>query len=177
MDGKTLEAVDFFRGIAPETLDVIAADATIREYEADTLIFTEDEAPDSLFGLLEGVVELSLLFTERVFKTDELRYEEAIRSRFEESEIQIVVDEIHPGEIFGWSALAGIEKRTATARSVEAVRAFAVPADRLQQLFSGDPAVGFTLMERLNKVIASRLDERTHRLVESWTEAFGISKI
>jgi hypothetical protein len=60
---------------------------------------------------------------------------------------------------------------------VEAVRAFAVPADRLQQLFSGDPAVGFTLMERLNKVIASRLDERTHRLVESWTEAFGISKI
>lgn len=177
MDGKILERVDFFKGIAPETLDLIARAATPREYLPNTLIFTENEEPHSIFGLLEGVVELSLLFTERVFKTNELRYEEAIRSGFEENEIQIVVDEINPGEIFGWSALAGIEKRTATAKSVGAVQAFALPAEQLRSLFVDDPLLGLTLMERLNKVIASRLDERTQRLVGCWTEAFGTSKI
>jgi CRP-like cAMP-binding protein len=177
MDGKILERVDFFKGIAPETLDVIARAATTREYPPDTLIFTEDEEPHSLFGLLEGTVELSLLFTERVFKTNELRYEEAIRSGFEENEIHIVVDEIKPGEVFGWSALAGIEKRTASARSVDAVEAFSLPAAELRSLFVDDPALGLTLMARLNKVIASRLDERTQRLVGCWTEAFGTSKI
>ncbi|HDR14287.1 MAG TPA: cyclic nucleotide-binding domain-containing protein [Desulfobacteraceae bacterium] len=177
MDGKMLEHVDFFRGIAPNALNVIAGAGSKREYFPDTVIFSEGEAPDSLFGLLEGVVELSILFTERLFKTDELRYEEAIRSGFEENEIQIVVDEINPGEIFGWSALAGIEKRTATARSTGPVQAFEIPALELRRLFGEDPILGFTLMERLNKVIASRLDERTQRLVESWTEAFGTSKI
>jgi CRP-like cAMP-binding protein len=177
MDGKILEQVDFFRGIESGTLDVIARSATTKEYPPNTLIFTENEEPHSLFGLLDGVVELSLLFTERVFKTNELRYEEAIRSGFEESEIQIVVDEINPGEIFGWSALAGIEKRTATAKSVGAVQAFALPAMELRSLFVDDPVLGLKLMERLNKVIASRLDERTQRLVGCWTEAFGTSKI
>jgi CRP-like cAMP-binding protein len=177
MDGKILENVDFFRGIAPDTLDVIARAVTTKAYPPNTLIFSENEEPHFLFGLLDGVVELSLLFTERVFKTNELRYEEAIRSGFEENEIQIVVDEINPGEIFGWSALAGIEKRTATARSVQAVQAFALPAAQLRNLFVDDPVLGLTLMERLNKVIVSRLDERTQRLVGCWTETFGTSKI
>jgi CRP-like cAMP-binding protein len=79
--------------------------------------------------------------------------------------------------VFGWSALAGLERRTAAARAASAVRAFAVPAEKLRKQFGENPALGLRLMERLNRVIAARLAERTERLVEAWTEAFGAGRI
>jgi CRP-like cAMP-binding protein len=177
MDGNTLDRFEFFEGLQPADRDAIAGMAEVREYAPDTFIFQNGEPADAIHGLLEGAVELSLLFRDRVLKTDEVKYEEAIRSRFEDKDTPIILDEIHAGEVFGWSALAGLEKRTAAARAASAVRAFAIPAGELRKRFAEHPALGLTLTERLNRVIAARLAERTERLVEAWTEAFGAGRI
>ncbi len=177
MDGNTLNRFEFFEGLDPANRETIAGMAEVREYAPDAIIFQGGDPADAIFGLLEGTVELSLLFRDRVLKTDEVKYEEAIRARFEETDTPIVLDEIQAGEVFGWSALAGLERRTAAARAASAVRAFAVPAEKLRKQFGENPALGLRLMERLNRVIAARLAERTERLVEAWTEAFGAGRI
>ncbi|MFP4389676.1 MAG: Crp/Fnr family transcriptional regulator [Desulfococcaceae bacterium] len=177
MDGNILERFEFFEGLQPADRDAIAGMSEIREYPPDTLLFRGGDPADAVYGLLEGTVELSLMFRDRILKTDEVHYEEAIRARFEERERPIIVDEIHPGEIFGWSALSGLEARTAAARSIGAVQAFAIPAAELRKRFADNPTLGLTLMERLNRVIAARLRERTERMVEAWTEAFGAKRI
>lgn len=177
MDADTLTRFDFFEDIDPATRDAIAGMAELREFEPGAVVFREGDPADAIFGLLEGTVELSILFRDRILKTDEVHYEEAIRARFEETETAIVVDEIQADEVFGWSALAGVPARTASARAADAVRAFAIPATALRQRLAEDPALGYRLMERLNRVIASRLQERTERMVEAWTEAFGAGRI
>ena len=177
MDGSTLDRFLFFEGLQPADRDAIAAMAEAREYAPNAIIFKDGDPADAIFGLLEGTVELSLLFRDRVLKTDEVKYEEAIRARFEETDTPIVLDEIQAGEVFGWSALAGLEQRAAAARAASAVRAFAIPAGELRKRFAENPALGLTVMERLNRVIAARLAERTERLVEAWTEAFGAGRI
>lgn len=177
MDGNTLERFEFFEGLPPADRDAVAGLAEVREYAPNAVLFQDGDPADAIYGLLEGTVELSLLFRDRVLKTDEVKYEEAIRARFEDKDTPIVLDEIHAGEVFGWSALAGLKQRTAAARAASAVRAFAIPAGELRKRFAENPALGLTLMERLNRVIAARLAERTERLVEAWTEAFGAGRI
>lgn len=177
MDANILARFDFFEGLSPAQQGAIADMAEIGAFDPDTLLFLDGDPADALYGLLEGTVELSFRFQERNLRTDEVHYEEAIRAHFEEKERAIVVDEIQAGEVFGWSALAGLPQRTATARAVGAVRVFAIPADTLRSRFADDPALGLTLMERLNRVIADRLKERTERMVEAWTEAFGTGRV
>jgi CRP-like cAMP-binding protein len=177
MDGNTLDRFEFFEGLPPADRDAIAGMAEVREYAPNTLIFQDGDPADAIYGLLEGTVELSLLFRDRVLKTDEVKYEEAIRARFEDKDTPIILDEIQAGEVFGWSALAGLERRAAAARAAAAVQAFAIPAGALRKRFVENPALGLTIMERLNRVIAARLAERTERLVEAWSEAFGTGRI
>jgi CRP-like cAMP-binding protein len=177
MDANILARFDFFEGLTPAQREAVAEMAEIREYDPETVLFLDGDPAETLYGLLEGTVELSFRFRDRNLKTDEVHYEEAIRAHFEEKERAIVVDEIQAGEVFGWSALAGLARRTAAARAVGAARVFAIPAAPLRSRFADDPSLGLTLMEHLNRVIADRLKERTERMVEAWTEAFGAGRI
>jgi hypothetical protein len=40
-----------------------------------------------------------------------------------------------------------------------------------------DPALGYPLMKRLVGIIAKRLNNRNKRLIETWVEVFGVSKV
>lgn len=177
MDGNILARFEFFADIDPASRDAIAEMAELREFAPGTIVFRDGDPADAIFGLLEGNVDLSLLFRDRILKTDEIRYEEAIRARFVETETPVVFKEVHDGQIFGWSALAGLEKRTATARTVDAARAFAIPAAALRRRMSEDPILGFRLMDRLSRIIAGRLHELSGQMVEAWVEAFGAGRI
>jgi hypothetical protein len=41
----------------------------------------------------------------------------------------------------------------------------------------GDHALGYALMKRLVDIISKRLDNRNKRLIETWAETFGVSKV
>jgi hypothetical protein len=56
-------------------------------------------------------------------------------------------------------------------------RVIAVPADALQAMFDKDHTLGYTIMKRLSAIIASRLRNRTDKLIETWGEAFDIGSI
>ena len=72
------------------------------EFNPAEVIFRFGEPAKHLYGVLEGEVNLSVVFKDKVLKT-EIRYEEAIQSSIVEEEKSIVVDKVLPGQIFGWA--------------------------------------------------------------------------
>jgi len=172
VDKEMVFKFDFFSGVSEDNLREIADQCTIREFKENDVIFDSGDPADTLYGVMEGIVELSIVFKDRILKAD-IRYEEAKLAHYEEVENPITVDRIEAGEVFGWSSLAVPDARTATARCLEPVRVFALPAADLKARFQKDPALGYAIMEKLSNVIARRLQKRTEKLVDAWGEAFG----
>ena len=166
----------FFSEVNPDTVESIARKGEVVEYKAADVIFRFDEPATHLYGLIEGEVDLSVVFKDKVLKT-EIEYEEAIQARMVEEEKSIVVDSVFPGQVFGWASLVGAGRRTVTAHCAQASRVFVLPAAELKTMFEADNALGYVIMKKLSDIISKRLQKRTEKLIETWVEAFDVDKI
>ena len=175
-DKNLLTEFKFFGNVTPESLETISQKAEILEMDAGDVIFHFDEPAEHLYGLLKGEVDLSLVFTDRVLKTD-IEYEEVIQASIVDEEKRIVVDTVYPGQIFGWASLVGPGRRTVTAQCTESSRMICIQAADLKAMFEKDHTRGYTIMTRLCQTIPNRLKNRTEKLIETWVEAFDANKI
>ena len=175
-DDNILSAFKFFSGLTPKTLDAIAAKCKILKFERDQVIFHFEDRAEHLYGLVEGEVDLVLIFMDKILKT-EIEYEKALHARMVDKEKQIIVDTVTPGKVFGWASLVGPAKRTVTAACTQSSRVFAVPAADLKAMMDADHSLGYLLMSKMCDIISKRLKNRTDRLVETWVEAFDIGEI
>ncbi|CAB1082105.1 hypothetical protein D1AOALGA4SA_9743 [Olavius algarvensis Delta 1 endosymbiont] len=157
-------------------MQAIARKGEIIEYHVDDIIFRFGEPATHLYAVLEGEVDLSVVFTDKVLKT-EIEYEEAIQSRVVEEEKSIVVDSVHAGQVFGWASLVGAGRRTVTADCAQTSRVFALPAADLKAMFEADSVLGYAIMKKLSDIISKRLQKRTEKLIETWVEAFDVDEI
>jgi toluene monooxygenase system ferredoxin subunit len=173
---KILSGFSFFSDVDSDTLEAIAKKGEIQEFSAGDVIFEYQEPSTHLYGLLEGEVDLILVFKDKVLKTD-IEYEEAIQATMVDEEKEIIVDTVAPGQVFGWSSVVGSGKRTVTAECSEASRIIAIPADKLKAMFDKDHTLGYIVMKRLSEIIARRLRNRTDKLIEAWGDAFDITSI
>jgi CRP-like cAMP-binding protein len=171
-----LSGLAIVAGMPSETLAAIARNATIRSFETGDVLFEEGDMATELYGLLEGEVELSIVFQDRQLKT-EVRHEDYVHKRVEIIEKEMVFETVEPGEIFAWSALVAPHQLTSTARCTEPVRLIALPVEALEAVFERTPRVGAVFMKRLAEVIAQRLQHRTDKLIESWYQAFGEERL
>jgi CRP-like cAMP-binding protein len=159
-----------------EIIAEIARNAEIKTFKTGAVLFEEGDMATELYGLLEGEVELSLLFRDRVLKA-EVRHEEYVHKRVEIIEQEMVFETVAPGEIFAWSALIAPHQLTSTAMCTEPTRLMVLPADALEAVFERTPRAGAVFMKRLAEVIAQRLRHRTDKLIESWYQAFGEERL
>jgi CRP-like cAMP-binding protein len=171
-----LAGFSFFSNVQAETLQAIAQKGEVLEFKPQDVIFKVDEPATHFYGLLEGEVDLILIFKDKVLKTD-IEYEEAIQATIVDEEKEIIVDKVAAGQVFGWASIAGPSKRTVTAECSQACRVVAIPADDLKAMFAKDHTLGYTIMNRLCDIIAGRLRNRTAKLIEAWGEAFDIGSI
>jgi len=170
--GKNLLAgFKFFSEVVPETLEMIAQKGEELEFGPGDVIFHFDEPAEHLYGLLEGEVDLNIVFIDKVLKT-EIEYEEAIQASLVDEEKSIVIDTVLPNQIFGWASLVGPARRTVTARCTESCKVIVIAAADLTAMFAKDHSLGYTLMKKLADIIAKRLKLRTEKLIETWVEAF-----
>jgi CRP-like cAMP-binding protein len=142
-----LTGFSFFSDVDSDTLEAISKKSEILEFNAEDVIFRYEAPSTHFYGLLEGEVDLILVFKDKVLKTD-IEYEEAIQG-----------------------------KRTVTAECSEASRVISIPADELKAMFDKDHTLGYIVMRRLSDIIARRLRNRTDKLIETWGEAFDIGSI
>jgi len=171
MGKNLLSGFKFFSEVVPETLEMIAQKGEVLEFGPGDVIFQFDESAEHIYGLLEGEVDLSVVFKDKVLKT-EIEYEEAIQARMVDEEKSIVIDTVLPGQIFGWASLVGPARRTVTAGCTEDCRVVAIAAADLNAMFAKDHNLGYAVMKKLADIIAKRLKMRTEKLIETWVEAF-----
>ncbi len=177
MEKAILTKFEIFDGASDAILESICTSCVLREFGGEETIFEQGRPASHLYGLLDGEIELMLIFMERTLHTN-IAYEEAVVAEQKEEEKPIAVDIISPGQTFGWSSMVIPPGNwTATARSLRAGRLFSVPADALKRVLEAHPEFGYLFMSRLGGVIARRLHTRTEKLIEAWGEAFDDSSI
>lgn len=176
IDPNTLSRFAFLADLPAGRLADMAAASRVLSLEPSTVIFRSGDEADTLYGVIEGEVELSLEALEKNLEA-EVEFEEAVRLRVREKASQISVDTARPGHVFGWSALTGRRRRTVTATCSLPTKVAAIPAQNLTAMCEGDHALGYMLMKRLVDIILKRLDNRNKHLIEVWVETFGVSKV
>jgi CRP-like cAMP-binding protein len=176
IDQNMLSRFGFFADLPAGILTDMAAASRMLSFDPSTVIFQVGEKAETLYGLMEGEVDLSLVVMDKSLKA-EVEFEEAVRVQFLEKASRISVDTVRPGQIFGWSALTGRGRRTVTATCSLPTKVAAIPAHLVIAMCAKEPALGYELMKRLVGIIANRIDNRNKRLIETWVEAFGVSKV
>ena len=172
-DLKVLPVFDTFTS---SQLKAVGDRGELQELSPEETVFRQNDPAGMLYGLLEGQVELTFVYKDKLLETD-IEYEESVISRYKEYERPVVLEVLLKGELFGWSSMAGNQKYTATAVTVQPSRLFAIRAAALRTVLEDNPGLGYVFMDHLSRVIAKRLHWRTERLVESWVEAFGTDRV
>ena len=78
----------------------------------------------------------------------------------------MIIDELGPGELTGWSAVLDGQKFTASASAVEPTTLVAFDGPSLRELFHEQQALGGRVMSNIVVLIASRLGHLRSRLVD-----------
>ncbi len=171
-----LVAFSIFDGIPRDIMDRIGQSAQQHDYERHAVIFREGQEASHLYGVLNGEVELSILFRDRVMKAD-VHYEDYVHKRVDIIEKEIVIEVLGPGDIFSWSALSAPHRLTSTATCTRPTQVFAIEASGLKAVLAQAPEVGYLFMQRVSEIISRRLRNRTDKLLESWYEAFDVENV
>ena len=137
-----LSEFPLFRNLPEDLLDKVVAICEEETYSEGDTVFREGDNADKLHFLLQGDILLKVKLTSRP-----------------ESITVSVVSQCF--ESFGWSGIVPPYHYTASAICENECRVLTIPGDRFMSLLEDNPAAGFTVMQRLTELIASRL--RTSR--------------
>lgn len=140
-----LSEVGLFHGLSNDELDTLAAHTELLHLTQGTDVVRYDEPGDSMFVLVEGLLEVSVPSSE-----DEDR--------------ALVVGSVVSGQYFGEMSLLTGERRSATVTALTNVSIYEIPKQAMAALLERRPA----LAEQISKVVAKR-----QQLTEGAQDAIG----
>jgi small-conductance mechanosensitive channel/CRP-like cAMP-binding protein len=141
--GRMLRTIDLFQAFTPAELDDLASRMTRRRIPSGATVFHQGDPGASLFLLTEGVLEVSTCVAPAV--------------------APVILDRMHPGDIFGEMALLTGEPRSATVVALCEAVVFELSDEHLRPMLH-DRA---ELAERLSDLMA----DRAHRNAEKRASA------
>lgn len=131
--------IDLLRGLTPEEADVVMSLGERVHAPTGTVIFKLGEPAEYLYLLLRGRVSLTLPM------------------EIHGGEEDVLIEEKHSGETFGWSALVPPHRFTLRAATPVESELLALPRLGLQKHFGAHPNVGYAVTRNLAGVIGERL--------------------
>ncbi|OPX95481.1 MAG: Cyclic nucleotide-binding domain protein [Syntrophorhabdus sp. PtaU1.Bin002] len=134
MEASPTQESDLFKGVSNRVIAEIGRGGVELVFEPDALIFKTDDEASTIYELVEGTVEITVL---------------------EKEHIQYTV--ARPGEIFGWSAMIEPYVYTAMARAVTLVKAIGINRDIIEATVTRHPAEGLIIYKNLAGIIGQRL--------------------
>jgi CRP-like cAMP-binding protein len=147
---EALRQQPLMKEFSPAQVERLAQLGELVDFTAEEVIHREGDEVDMLFLVVSGNVAVELAGRHEVLR----------------------VETVEPGEEFGWSAMLEGAGRYFQARALGPVRAIGFNAAGLRQLCDEDPALGYVLMRRLLRVVASRLQStRLQAADQHWTPA------
>ncbi len=88
---------------------------------------------------------------------------------------QLTVAHIHPGGVFGWSAILGRQVYTSIALAAVDSVAIRMRGEELRSLCEEKPQTGLAILERLAGVIAERLNSTHAQIFTMLTESMDLT--
>jgi len=144
----SLSEFPLFRNLPEELLDKLAALCEEAAFSQGSSVFREGEQADKLHFLLDGEIILKVQLTSR----PESITVSVVNQRFES---------------FGWSGIVPPYHYTASAICEEDSKVLTVSGDGFMKLLNEYPSAGFTVMQRLTEIIASRLRNSRQALLKT----------
>jgi CRP-like cAMP-binding protein len=131
--------ISFFQDLTGPELAQIAALCRERTYATGELCQREGEASDDVHIILKGRAGTVVRIPNITYMNSE-----------------IIIDVLHDGDIFGWSALI---KSTpwSTLRALDPMTVLYISAKELLDLCENNYHIGYIIMKHLSSLIASRL--------------------
>ena len=120
-----------------------------KTYNAGDFIFREGSKSNNFYVLEDG--EISLLI--------------APRKEGSKEPIQVAVDTVTKGDIFGWSSLVAPHTRNMSAICIKHSTVVAVSGTELNELMDGNHSLGYEVTKSLLRVVAKRLIDLQGKLV------------
>jgi CRP-like cAMP-binding protein len=142
----TLQGVQFLRSIPRDSLEQLAAESQLCDFEDHEVIFREHEPADSVYLVVFGEVCLELCTTRLGCRR---------------------VLSVGAGELLGRSAILENPNLTATARAVHTTRLVQIDAKGLLELCERDPQFGYEFTRRALQV-------QSDRLMKAWKQMLDI---
>jgi CRP/FNR family transcriptional regulator, cyclic AMP receptor protein len=145
-----LAAHDFFAGLDPAYVDLIAGCGVNEHYEPGVVILQEGEPADHFYVVRTGLVAIEIHVPQRG---------------------ALVVETLGPGEVLGWSWLVPPWRWRFDARALEPTNAIALDGACLRGKCENDPKLGYELMKRFVNVIEERLQAARLQLLDVYGPA------
>ena len=135
--GAILAQTDFFRGLAPDQIDRVAAVCEMQQFESGHQVYRIGEQAKAVYVLVDGTVRMTIGFGGRNAKAGDI---------------------VRRGDVFGWAALTpGCNQRIATASCLSPCDILAVDGVGLMNLMEEDHTLGYRLMTQLTRLITGTL--------------------
>lgn len=136
----------FVAGLKPEHLQVLADNAMMMRYEPGEIIFREGDPANRFYLICHGRV---------VLESHQMDGD------------PVVIQEIGPGDVLGWSWLFPPYYWHFDARATEPTEAIFFYGTRLRQQCEEDHDLGYQLMKRTASVVIQRLQAARKRLLSA----------
>ncbi len=131
-----ISQLEILRGLSKEQRQQIKGRGSMERYRADAIICTEGTEARKFYLVEEGRV--------------------AVESQVARG-MRFPLSIVYPGQAFGWSALVLPYVYTATVMALSETRVIAIEQKDLLAMMQADPSLGFTIMQNVACIVASRL--------------------
>ncbi len=152
MSASTIDVITknaFFAGIPADLAAALASLSSITDLKIGQMLLHVGEPAGHFYIVERGLVSIELYAPGRD---------------------SIVVDQIPPGEVVGWSWLVPPYRWRFDARAVVPTSVIDFDAMTLRERLETDPRLGYEVMKRFIPVMSRRLASARERLVESVTD-------
>lgn len=157
MQARTLDQLlarhEFFAGLDPAYLELIAGCGRNVGFDRDAYLFREGEPADQFFIVRRGQIALEI---------------------FTPGKGPLVVDTVTEGEVVGISWLFPPHRWEFDGRAVVATRAVALDGACLRAKCDEDPTLGYDLMKRFAAILRRRLQSARVRLLDVYGDSQAI---
>jgi CRP/FNR family transcriptional regulator, cyclic AMP receptor protein len=141
---------EFFKGMKPEHLAILAGCASNVKFEAGETLFREGEEAHQFFLLRQGRVALDVFAAGRG---------------------PITIQTSGEGEVIGWSWLFPPHHWRFSARAVEMTRAFALDGKCLREKCDRDHSLAYEILKRFAEVMSHRLDATRLQMLDVYASS------
>lgn len=138
--GDALTGVEMFAGLTPHVRQRVIAAAVPRAYRKGQVLFTEDDAGDSLIVLKRGAVAVY-----RTATTGE----------------RALLNVVHPPDVFGEVSLLDGSSRSASAEAMEDCAVLALSRAAFLELVHSNPAILDAVMRSLGGLVRRLTEQNT----------------